>query len=59
MLLEETRILHRVVADCMQRHLLSIDVSNLIPDLIEVHDRMQGMLQYSLDAFLKDAKRAA
>ncbi len=60
MLLEETRILHRVVADCMQQNLLSIDVSNLIPDLIEVHDRMQSMLQYSLDPFLQDAaKRAA
>ena len=60
MLLEETRILHRVVADCMQQNLLSIDVSNLIPDLLEVHDRMQRMLQHSLEAFLQDgAKRAA
>jgi len=60
MLLEETRILHSVVADCMQKNLLSIDVSNLIPDLIEVHDRMQRMLQYSLEAFLQDgAQRAA
>jgi hypothetical protein len=44
----------------MQQNLLSIDVSNLIPDLIEVHDRMQRVLQYSLEAFLReDVKRAA
>jgi DNA-binding response OmpR family regulator len=60
MLLEETRILHRVIADCMQQNLLSIDISNVIPDLVEVHDRIQRMLQYSLEAFLQDgAKRAA
>lgn len=54
MLLEETRILHGVVADCMQKNLLSIDISNLIPDLVEVHERMQRILQYSLEAFLAD-----
>jgi len=59
MLLEETRILHRVVADCMQNNLLLIDISNLIPDLIEVHDRMQALLQHSLEAFLQDGVRTA
>jgi len=60
MLLEETRILHRVVASCMQQNLLQIDISNLIPDLVEIHDRMHAMLQYSLDAFLHDdVKQAA
>ncbi len=60
MLLEETRILHRVVADCMQQNLLQIDIGNLIPDLLEIHDRMHRMLQYSLEAFLRhDVKQAA
>lgn len=60
MVLEETRILHRVIADCMQKNLLEIDISNLIPDLIEVYDRMQAMLEDSLETFLHDgAKRAA
>jgi len=59
MLLEETRILHRVVADCMQQHLLSIDISNLIPDLIEVHERLQRLLQYSLEAFLQGVENRA
>ena len=53
LLLEETRILHGVIADCMQKNLLSIDISNLIPDLIEVHDRMHSLLQTSLEAFLE------
>jgi DNA-binding response OmpR family regulator len=53
LLLEETRILHRVIADCMQSNLLKIDISNLIPDLIEVHDRMHSLLQTSLEAFLQ------
>jgi DNA-binding response OmpR family regulator len=59
MLLEETRILHRVVADCMQKNLLLVDLSNLIPDLLEVHDRMHRMLQYSLQAFLRDGTARA
>jgi DNA-binding response OmpR family regulator len=59
MLLEETRILHRVVADCMQKNLLQVDISNLIPDLVEVHDRMQALLQHSLEAFLQDGVRTA
>ena len=60
MVLEETRILHRVIADCMQKNLLQIDISNLIPDLIEVYERMQAMLEHSLETFLHDGtKRAA
>jgi DNA-binding response OmpR family regulator len=59
MLLEETRILHRVIADCMQQNLLQIDISNLIPDLVEVHDRIQKSLQLSLEAFLRDGMKGA
>ena len=59
MLLEETRILNGVISNCMQNNLLQIDISNLIPDLIEVHDRMQAMLQHSLETFLLDGVRTA
>ena len=59
MLLEETRILHRVIADCMQQNLLQIDISNLIPELVEVHDRIQKSLQLSLEAFLRDGMKGA
>ncbi|HTS07887.1 MAG TPA: response regulator [Candidatus Eisenbacteria bacterium] len=59
LLLEETRILHRVIADCMQQNLLQIDISNVIPDLVEVHDRIQRTLQLSLDAFLRAGVKTA
>jgi len=59
MLLEETRILYRVLTNCMQKNLLQIDISNLLPDLIEVHDRMQAMLHHSLEAFLKEKVKTA
>ena len=59
MLLEETRILHRVIADCMHKNLLQIDISNLIPDLIEVYDRMQAMLEHSLETFLPEHVKSA
>ena len=52
MLLEETRILHRVIADCVQHNLLLVDVSNLLPDLIEMDDRLHQILRYSMEALL-------
>jgi len=57
LLLEETRILHRVISDCVQKNLLHIDISNLILDLLEVHDRMETLLQYSLETFLVDGNK--
>ncbi len=52
MLLEETRILHRRIADCMQRNLMTIDISNVLPDMVQVHDKLHLMLRYALEAFL-------
>jgi CheY-like chemotaxis protein len=53
MLLEETRLLHHVIAQCTQQHLQNIDISNLIPDLIEMDDRLHRLLKHSLETFLK------
>jgi hypothetical protein len=52
LLLEEGRILHNVIAENVHRNLLSVDISNLLPDLLEVDDRLHRMLRYSLEAFL-------
>jgi len=52
MLLQEARILHGVVANCTQEHLLSVDVSNVLPDLVDVDDKIHAMSRYSLEAFL-------
>ncbi len=54
MLLQETRILHRVIADYTQENLLMVDISNVLPDLVDVHDRLHLMLKYSLEAFLQN-----
>ena len=59
LLLEETRILHRVISDCMQKNLLTIEISHLIPDLLEIDDRMNRMLRYSLEAYLQNGARNA
>jgi DNA-binding response OmpR family regulator len=53
MLLEETRLLHHVIAQCTQQHLQNIDISNLIPDLIEMDDRLHRLLKHSLETFLQ------
>ena len=52
MLLEETRILHHVISDFAQKNLLTIDLSHVLPDLVQVDDRLQRMLRYSLETFL-------
>jgi DNA-binding response OmpR family regulator len=59
MLLEETRLLHRVIAQCAQQNLLKIDVSNLVPDLVEVNDTIHVMLRHSTDAFLQRYSKIA
>jgi len=56
LLLEETRILHHVISDCMQKNLLTIEISNLIPDLLEIDERMNRMLRCSLEAYLGDGE---
>lgn len=52
MLLEEARILHRVIANCTQENLLALDISSLLPDLINVGDKLHLISKHSLHAFL-------
>ena len=59
MLLEETRILHRAVARCTQSNLLIVNVSNLVPDLIAIDDRIHEMLRHSIEAFLRLDRKVA
>lgn len=55
LMLEETRILHRVIADYIQRNLIGIDISNLLPDLIDVENKIHLMQRCSVEAFLQAA----
>jgi ActR/RegA family two-component response regulator len=48
----ETRILYRVIADCIQANLLDMDISAIVPDLILVSDTLNEMLSESLRSFL-------
>jgi two-component system response regulator RegA len=52
MLLTETIILHRIIAGHVQRNLLAADISNLIPDFVDIDDTIHLMLTRSTEAFL-------
>jgi DNA-binding response OmpR family regulator len=52
MLLIESQLLHRVISNCAQKNLLTVDTSNVIADLIHMHDRMQQMLRLTVQEFL-------
>lgn len=55
MLLEETRILHRVIANCLQQNLLAVDISMVLPDMLDMGDKLHLVSKYSLQAFLNPA----
>jgi CheY-like chemotaxis protein len=57
LLLRETRLLHDVIAKCMQDNLLYIEISYLIPDMITVNQTVQKLLEESIIAFLEPAKK--
>jgi ActR/RegA family two-component response regulator len=59
MIVAESRILYRVIADCVQHHLLEMDISRLVPDLISISDNLNQMLSESLRAFLSEEPIAA
>jgi ActR/RegA family two-component response regulator len=53
LVVREAKLLLRVVADCVQQNLLAIQVSNLIPDMVNVWEAIQSELEVSVGAFLK------
>jgi len=52
MLLEEARVMHRVIASCTQENLLAVDISMVLPDMLDVGDKLHLMSKYSLQAYL-------
>jgi ActR/RegA family two-component response regulator len=64
-LIAETRLLHRVIANHLQRNLLAMDLSALIPDALKVGEYLQALLEESIrtfqgtDSTAKPAARAA
>ena len=57
LLLRETRLLDREIASCMQKNLLLIQISHLIPDMVRIHQTIQMLLEESLSAFLETSKK--
>jgi DNA-binding response OmpR family regulator len=53
MLLQEARIFHTVICDFVQSNLLHVDLSHVVPDLIEVGDRTHLLLRDSIETFLQ------
>jgi ActR/RegA family two-component response regulator len=52
LILAETRILYRIIADTVQSNLAEMDISFIVPDLILISDNLSEMLAESLRSFL-------
>jgi ActR/RegA family two-component response regulator len=55
----ESRILYKVIADAVQGNLTEMDISSIIPDLIMISDSLNAMLAESLRSFLAAEEMAA
>jgi DNA-binding response OmpR family regulator len=56
-MLHEARILQNVIAECIQTHLLEVDISNLIPDMIQISDGLHVQTEESVRAYLTTGKQ--
>src|SRR4051812_2542285 len=57
MLVEDTRIFDAVLHQLIESNLLSIDLSNLIPDMRKVNDSLQIHVKEALRAFLEEDRK--
>jgi ActR/RegA family two-component response regulator len=57
LVVREAKLLLRVLAECVQQNLLSIQVSNLIPDMARVWEIIETELEISVRAFLEGTKK--
>lgn len=53
LVVREAKLLLRVLAECVQRNLLSIQISNLISDMAKVWETIETELEISVRAFLE------
>jgi ActR/RegA family two-component response regulator len=52
LVVREAKLLFRALADCVQQNLLAIQVSYLIPDMVNVWDTIANELEISVKAFM-------
>lgn len=50
-ILFETRILEKVICEVVQQHLLTINLSRLVPDVLEIGQAMQAQVEISIRAY--------
>jgi hypothetical protein len=58
-MIREERLLQRVISDTLQAHLLVIDISMLIPDMVAIGECLASQLEESIRAFQMAERRAA
>ena len=58
-LIREAKLLQRVLGECIQQNLLGIEVSYLIPDMVQVWETISTELETSVRAFLEQRDRGA
>ena len=56
LILTEARLLHRVISECLQQSLLSIDISTVIPDMIHIGESLAASVEESIRAFERSAR---
>jgi len=56
---QEERFLQRVISNTLQAHLLVIDISMLIPDMVAIGECLASQLEESIRAFQQKERRAA
>jgi len=54
-ILKEARLLRRSIFEVMQQNLLAVDISTLIPDLVQISDSLDVQIKHSIQAYLQDA----
>ncbi len=54
----EARILQRAITPTVQANLLGVDMSTLVPDLVEIGESLASMLETSVRAYQRQASGA-
>src|SRR3954470_19843550 len=58
-MVQEERFLQRVISQTLQNHLLVIDISTLIPDMVAIGECLASQLEESIRSFQINERRAA
>jgi DNA-binding response OmpR family regulator len=53
LVLREAKLLQDAIAACIHRHLLEIEISSLIPDMVRVFGIVQALLEEAINAFVR------